>query len=274
MTADAREAVCCADLGGSWLRLAVRCPGRKALLRMRSPYRLGSSPRLAVRRALARLGLRRVGLLLIGARGCWLPAEKSAMRRKLSPFALRVIALSDIELAHLAAFQGGPGTLIVGGTGSAGYGRDAQGRSWRTGGLGPLLGDEGSAFWIGRRWLSALEEPRTLGYAKRPDAVRAVASLARTVLRRARRDAHARAIVREAAEALASLARRTASRLRMKGRVPLSCNGGLFKDPLFLKEFIRALDKKKPACAPRLPLRPNEEAAALLPEEILLRWDA
>src|SRR3989304_4407417 len=43
-----------------------------------------------------------------------------------------------------------PGPLVPAGTGSIVIGRDARGRWARAGGLGPLLGDEGSAFWLGR----------------------------------------------------------------------------------------------------------------------------
>jgi N-acetylglucosamine kinase-like BadF-type ATPase len=56
----------------------------------------------------------------------------------------------DDEIALDAAFQGGPGILVIGGTGSAVLGRCADGTRFKAGGWGPGIGDEGSGFWIGR----------------------------------------------------------------------------------------------------------------------------
>src|SRR6202021_1465278 len=50
----------------------------------------------------------------------------------------------------------GEGIILVVGTGSAAYGRDAQGHTARAGGRGPWFSDEGSAFDIGRRALAAV----------------------------------------------------------------------------------------------------------------------
>ena len=61
-----------------------------------------------------------------------------------------VIVCGDEEIALDAAFQGGPGILVIGGTGSAVIGRCADGTRYKAGGWGPGIGDEGSGFWIGR----------------------------------------------------------------------------------------------------------------------------
>ena len=56
---------------------------------------------------------------------------------------------TDGETAWLGAFGGSPGIAVFAGTGSGAVGCD--GRRWaRAGGHGFLLGDEGSAYWIGR----------------------------------------------------------------------------------------------------------------------------
>lgn len=47
------------------------------------------------------------------------------------------------------ASAGGPGVVVIAGGGSVGYGIDAHGREALTGGLGFLLGDDGSAWYIG-----------------------------------------------------------------------------------------------------------------------------
>jgi N-acetylglucosamine kinase-like BadF-type ATPase len=55
----------------------------------------------------------------------------------------------DGETAQLGAFGGGPGLVVIAGTGCAAVGRDGQ-RLVRAGGHGFLLGDEGSAYWLGQ----------------------------------------------------------------------------------------------------------------------------
>ncbi len=61
-----------------------------------------------------------------------------------------VIVCTDLELT-LEATGEGPAIVLIAGTGSAAVGRDAHGQIARIGGHGPLLGDEGSAFDVGRR---------------------------------------------------------------------------------------------------------------------------
>lgn len=68
---------------------------------------------------------------------------------------LSVTVMNDVEAAFIGAFLGGPGVLVLAGTGSMAWGRDRQGRSFRVGGWGEGFGDEGSAHWIG---LSALRK--------------------------------------------------------------------------------------------------------------------
>lgn len=56
---------------------------------------------------------------------------------------------NDVHTAHEAAFAGGPGVLLLAGTGSMCWAADASGRTVRVGGWGDGFGDEGSAHWIG-----------------------------------------------------------------------------------------------------------------------------
>jgi N-acetylglucosamine kinase-like BadF-type ATPase len=60
-----------------------------------------------------------------------------------------ILLVGDEEIALDAAFHGGPGIMIIAGTGSNAVGRCAQGKLTRAGGWGPVLGDEGSGQWIG-----------------------------------------------------------------------------------------------------------------------------
>jgi N-acetylglucosamine kinase-like BadF-type ATPase len=63
---------------------------------------------------------------------------------------------TDLETALEAAFGGGEGMILLAGTGSAAFGRDAAGRTARAGGRGPWTSDEGSAFDIGRQAVRAV----------------------------------------------------------------------------------------------------------------------
>jgi N-acetylglucosamine kinase-like BadF-type ATPase len=63
----------------------------------------------------------------------------------------RIDVVSDAEVAFASATSSPEGTVVIGGTGSVAariVGRRKE--SWR-GGWGWLLGDEGSAYWIGRQ---------------------------------------------------------------------------------------------------------------------------
>lgn len=63
---------------------------------------------------------------------------------------------SDLDIALEAAFGSGEGIILIAGTGSAAFGRDANGNTARAGGRGPWFSDEGSAFDIGRNAVRAL----------------------------------------------------------------------------------------------------------------------
>lgn len=67
----------------------------------------------------------------------------------------KVLVTTDLEIALEAAFGAGEGIIVLAGTGSAAFGRDANGHSARAGGRGPWFSDEGSAFDIGRRAFQA-----------------------------------------------------------------------------------------------------------------------
>lgn len=63
--------------------------------------------------------------------------------------------VTDVELLHFAGSRDLPAVVLISGTGSVAFGRDAAGNQARTGGRGYLMGDEGSGFWIGQRGLHA-----------------------------------------------------------------------------------------------------------------------
>ncbi len=63
-----------------------------------------------------------------------------------------VTVLNDVALAYYGAFAGADGALILAGTGSMAMAKGPAGLV-RVGGWGDMVGDEGSAFWIGQRAL-------------------------------------------------------------------------------------------------------------------------
>lgn len=62
----------------------------------------------------------------------------------------------DLHIAWAGGTGGRPGVVVIGGTGSVAFGRNADGQEHRCGGWGYLLSDEGSGFWIGREALKAV----------------------------------------------------------------------------------------------------------------------
>jgi N-acetylglucosamine kinase-like BadF-type ATPase len=89
-------------------------------------------------------------------------AGRSGVARRVTGFFersfpnARVRVTTDLEIALEAAFGAAEGIILLAGTGSAAFGRDAHGRTARAGGRGPWFSDEGSTFDIGRRAVQAV----------------------------------------------------------------------------------------------------------------------
>jgi len=60
-----------------------------------------------------------------------------------------IFADNDVRNAHAGGLVGQPGILLIAGTGSACFGRNSLGETWRAGGWGHLLGESGSAYALG-----------------------------------------------------------------------------------------------------------------------------
>lgn len=107
--------------------------------------------------ALAPHGIR-PDAICVGIAGADRPGDVKAVLDIMRRIGLktRVVVVSDALVALVAGAGDQPGVVIIAGTGSIAYGRDAAGRAARAGGWGYLLGDEGGGFWIGRAALSAV----------------------------------------------------------------------------------------------------------------------
>ncbi len=55
----------------------------------------------------------------------------------------------DARAALAGGLSGRPGIILIAGTGSCCYGRTTSGESWRAGGWGHQISDEGSSYWLG-----------------------------------------------------------------------------------------------------------------------------
>jgi glucosamine kinase len=65
------------------------------------------------------------------------------------------IVVNDVVAAWATATGARPGIGVISGTGSNVFGVGAEGRAWRAGGWGHLLGDEGSGYWFGTESIKA-----------------------------------------------------------------------------------------------------------------------
>jgi glucosamine kinase len=256
------------DLGGTWIRLeAIDASGRPVRsLRAAAPP-VPDLPRFLKQRF--RAWKAKPDRLNIASRGIWTTAERHELKKGLRSLARQVNVISDVEGAWHAAFDfKGEGILVIAGTGSIAYGRDRKGHSRRAGGWGPLLGDEGSGFWIGRLWLKLTHRdgftPDILRLARHPhEAVRHVAALAPRILMSARRGQKAaRQVLNEAHARLAALAVHAADGLEIKQPIPLSWGGRLMEDRHFREGFLSALRKSGRKFRPVPPGPPTAQAMA------------
>lgn len=188
-----------------------------------------------------------------------------------------VSIVSDLEIAHFAAFQGEPGIQVIAGTGSSVLLKDAVDRSHVYGGWGWLLGDEGSAIDLGRSALvhlasagdaggspdtfsravlAALDIDSAAGLVPRlygdSDSRQVLAKLAPLVTGHAAGgDPVAGRLVAEAAGRLAEVVRRAAARMGTDSAVPVATAGSVFRADVFAGAFARQLEGGAPQVAIR-----------------------
>lgn len=230
MAAMTRGWTVAVDAGGTWLRVLVENGrGRRRILRRPASDDLPAALRAIWRRW--RLRRSDVARLVVATRGVWTAQERRAAAARLRGLARRVTVLSDAEAAHLGALGGRPGLLVLAGTGSIVLGRGPKGRWVRAGGLGPLFGDGGSAFALGRDWLAAAHPSRARRLAGAPGAVARIAALAPRVLEQARRGHRpARLAVVRGAHALAVFMSAVVKEAGLTPPVSVGWAGSLLED--------------------------------------------
>jgi N-acetylglucosamine kinase-like BadF-type ATPase len=107
--------------------------------------------------AAAKIDPRQVQRACIGVAGAGREEVAGAIRRMVAEIIPREIEIvGDMQIALAAAFGAGPGVIVIAGTGSIAYARNARGETARAGGWGYAVSDEGSAHWIGRGAVEAM----------------------------------------------------------------------------------------------------------------------
>ena len=290
------------DGGGTKTDCLLMDEQQRLLARARSgpsnPYRVGTKAAIAALReganraiADARVSGDSVAALCAGLAGVGRTALSEEMRALLCnafPNA-SVKVCTDVELA-LAAAGDAPSVVLVAGTGSCAVARNSRGQTFRAGGPGPQIGDEGSAYDVGRRAIQASlrERDRTgedcllgrsivtqLGYRSWeeiqqragvapddvfPNVFPIVTSAAE------KHDELARILLRDAARELAALVRIVATRAGLEGTsLFIAKTGGMLgRSAFFDAQLERELREGQPkARTGALPIAPAEAAARL-----------
>lgn len=99
---------------------------------------------------------------LLGIAGLDSGGFKDQLRQDLQGVLPSFELINDGQLAHFNCLDGQDGIIIISGTGSVGIGR-SEDQWYRSGGWGHILGDEGSAYWIGKSAVQQLLEEADTG---------------------------------------------------------------------------------------------------------------
>jgi N-acetylglucosamine kinase-like BadF-type ATPase len=200
----------------------------------------------------------------------------------------------DLRTALAGGLGGGPGIVLIAGTGSSCYGRRDDGKSWRAGGWGHLLDDLGGGYWLGLQGLIAITRaadgrggtttltPSLTGILQLEsldDLLRLVhhqlsradiAALAEPVLAAADEgDQVAWEIVRSGVEELAKMVQAVAQSLDwIDNNVETVMSGGLIDNPVYAAEVAAVIGKRAPNVQLKRPLLPPVLGAALLALEL------
>ena len=198
---------------------------------------------------------------------------------------VRIEVTHDAIAALYAGNPAGCGVVLISGTGSIAFGRNDEGEERRAGGWGYLIGDEGSAVWLGLEGLRAAAhhaDGRGAGTAitahllgelgvdsfmevipqlyGRPHPAPAILAAVRAVGRAAAEaDAIAVSIVQRGAHALARAASVVAAELRLE-EGPVYLAGGAFES---LPSLERAVRGELLRMLPRATVEPVSEEPAM-----------
>jgi N-acetylglucosamine kinase-like BadF-type ATPase len=283
MSLAGRRCVLGVDGGGSGTRCVVIDASGKVLSRSiggpSNPLTAGfdgaaEAITAAVETATERAGVEAFSSVCLGIAGTDRPSGRNTLMGMLNIPSSRVRIVTDATVALAGATGGGPGVIVISGTGSIALGMNEDGETARAGGWGWRLGDEGSGYFIGSRALiSALRahdgrnrptllseriaEQLNLGdlsglidrvYVEGM-SVGEVAALAPIVGEAASvGDEEAESIMREAGVELGNAAIAVMERLGLGGRVRIAYNGSVFKlGGALLTSFVETVRGARPS---------------------------
>lgn len=225
--------------------------------------------------------LHTVALFIPGFHPC-----QERMRQAL-PAQVRLRVEGDDRNAFYGALGTHKGIAVLSGTGSFAVGMDAFGNLVSAGGWGPVMGDEGSGYDIGRMCLQKLghlaDERKFGGYLERlvlqawnqPDILSLrcyvsqldrsdVARLCPLVMEAARnQDPDACKILDEAADALAKLVKRVTDKLGESPQCVVLIGGVAKAGQVFTERFARSVHAMYPQAVCREPEYSPVQGAAL-----------
>ncbi|RLF19973.1 MAG: hypothetical protein DRZ82_03765 [Thermoprotei archaeon] len=112
----------------------------------------------AVTKAMSMAKVNRVNVMCCGLAGIDTKRDYEIMYKHINSIELaeKKILVHDAIIALMGATAGRPGVVVIAGTGSVAAGMNERGEYTRVGGWGPILGDEGSAYYIAREALAAV----------------------------------------------------------------------------------------------------------------------
>jgi N-acetylglucosamine kinase-like BadF-type ATPase len=236
-------------------------------------------------------------VIAVGMAGADRPGDVDLVRALLARLGHRgrSVVVNDALVALEAGLPGEPGAIVIAGTGSIAYGRNAAGQAARAGGWGYILGDEGSGYWLGRQALRSVVRasdgrgpmtaltPRVLshyGVSRAQDLVHeiadtaarpsAIASLARDVGEAAAGgDLVARHLLSEAARELAGAGESVVRRLGLRDAKVLLAGGTLLGVDALRREVLSEIARRIPnARAESLQVEPALGAVRLAADEL------
>lgn len=247
------------------------------------------------------LGTAKPEAIVLSCSGGDRPADREKGRAILTQLvgpAVRIEVTHDAIAALYAGNPAGCGVVLISGTGSIAFGRNDKGEERRAGGWGYLIGDEGSAVWLGLEGLRAAAhhtDGRGAGTAitahvlselgvgsfmemipqlyGRPHPAPAILAAVRAVGRAAAEaDAIAVSIVQRGAHSLARAASVVAAELRL-GDGPVYLAGGAFES---LPSLERAVRGELLSILPRATVEPVSEEPAMGAARLAMRlaWGA
>jgi N-acetylglucosamine kinase-like BadF-type ATPase len=245
-----------------------------------------------------------IGSVVAGVAGAGRPSDQESLRNGIMDLAQEqkitfnnLTIESDARIALEGAFSGKPGVIVIAGTGSIVFGKDDRGKTYRAGGWGRFIGDEGSGYTIGQQALRAVarsfddKTKKTTLKKLVADKYRLtsqeaiihalykenfdIASLVPTVIEAASKgDNAAKKILERAAlelvEILGITIKKMNARVRNPSKHSLALVGGLFSGEHYYSRKVIASIRKN---IPLVSIRPAESSpvvgAALLAIEML-----